>query len=65
MERMYEPFNTDKVKGMGLGLTSVQNTIMSHGGEIRVESKSGAGTKFYISIPIGIRETEISDEDES
>ena len=55
MEHLYEPFNTDKAKGIGLGLTTVQNTVNAHGGDIRVESKSGAGTLFCITIPIDNR----------
>lgn len=63
MEHLYEPFNTDKAKGVGLGLTAVQNTVTAHGGEIRVESSPGTGTRFYISLPIETRETNTTELD--
>ena len=56
MEHLYEPFNTDKTKGVGLGLTAVQNTVSAHGGDIRVESNAENRTRFYITLPVGTTE---------
>jgi two-component system sensor histidine kinase BaeS len=40
--------------GTGLGLTITKTIVEAHGGNIRVESKVGVGTKFTIEIPKGI-----------
>ena len=38
-------------KGIGLGLSIAKEWIERHGGEIWVESKLGAGSKFYFTLP--------------
>ncbi|MFD2034565.1 ATP-binding protein [Belliella marina] len=50
LDRLFEPFYTSKPTGSGLGLTNTQNIIYSHGGNIRVQSKEGIGTTFFISL---------------
>ncbi len=51
-EHIFEPFFTTKaVKGTGLGLSVSYNIIKQHGGDIRVDSKVGFGTKFIIELP--------------
>ena len=54
LDRIFEPFFSTKTgdKGMGLGLDIAQQILMSYGGQIRVESKPGKGTTFYITLPI-------------
>jgi signal transduction histidine kinase len=37
--------------GSGLGLTIARNLIAAHGGDIRCDSRQGAGTTFTITIP--------------
>jgi signal transduction histidine kinase len=49
---IFEPFFTNKDKGTGLGLAIVFRIMKDHEGCIYVESKEGAGTDFYISLPI-------------
>jgi len=39
-------------KGSGLGLSLVHEIIQKHGGEIRVESEYGKGSKFIFTIPV-------------
>jgi PAS domain S-box-containing protein len=39
-------------KGTGLGLSLVKEIIEKHGGEIRVESEYGSGSKFIFNIPV-------------
>ena len=39
-------------KGLGLGLAFCKLAIRSHGGEIRVESKLNAGSRFIFTLPI-------------
>jgi signal transduction histidine kinase len=37
--------------GAGLGLAIARGILMAHGGEIRVESEVGRGTRFIFSLP--------------
>lgn len=48
--KLFEPFFSNKAKGVGLGLTSTQNIILNHNGTIDVESELGKGTKFIIGF---------------
>ena len=41
-----------KPGGSGLGLSIVQWIVQAHGGEIRVESKIGAGSLFEVRMPL-------------
>ena len=38
-------------KGLGLGLSFVAWIVKAHGGEIRVESKQGQGSRFIVHLP--------------
>ncbi|MBI4685084.1 MAG: PAS domain-containing protein [Nitrospirae bacterium] len=50
-DKIFLPFYTTKEKGTGLGLAIVHKIIVSHGGEISVES-TDAGTTFRLRLPI-------------
>jgi signal transduction histidine kinase len=63
--KLFKPFHTTKINGMGLGLVSVKQTIEKHGGVIEVESEKGVGTEFIIRIPedsghIGMSDTRLN-----
>jgi signal transduction histidine kinase len=50
---LFDPFvSYGKENGTGMGLTVVQKILHDHGGHIRVESSSGAGTVFKLRIPL-------------
>ncbi len=51
-ERLFTPYYTTKQHGTGLGLAIVQSVMSDHGGRITVESESGVGTSFHITLPI-------------
>jgi signal transduction histidine kinase len=41
-----------KVRGSGLGLYIVKNVALQHGGDARVDSEPGRGSRFMITIPL-------------
>lgn len=48
---IFKLFYTTKKGGSGLGLALCKNIVKNHGGNIRVQSKVGEGTKFTIELP--------------
>jgi len=51
LEKIFEPFYTNKKKGTGLGMAIVKSIIESHSGIIKVQSKIDSGTRFDIYFP--------------
>jgi two-component system NtrC family sensor kinase len=52
--QIFLPFFTTKDvnEGTGLGLAVVHGIVSSHGGQIRVETDLGKGTRFVIQLPL-------------
>jgi signal transduction histidine kinase len=57
--RIFEPYQTTKKKGSGLGLMIVQRIVREHGGTIEIESSVGRGTTFRVKLPISERRTRL------
>jgi len=54
LERIWEPFFTTKKAGtgVGLGLALTYNTVKRCGGEIKMVSRIGEGSKCTVSLPV-------------
>ena len=50
--RLFEPFNTSKTDGMGVGLSLCRTIIESHGGRIWADSNPGGGSAFHFTLPV-------------
>jgi signal transduction histidine kinase len=55
VRHLFTPFFTTKPvgQGTGLGLAVCHGIATAHGGEIRVESRPGAGTRMTLDLPAG------------
>lgn len=51
VKHIFEPFNTTKSRGLGLGMPYAQKVIEQHGGRISIESKLGNGTQVRVELP--------------
>ena len=53
LDKIFQPFFTTKPtgQGTGLGLSMSYDIVKAHGGELRVETKEGEGSTFFIQLP--------------
>jgi len=53
LDKIFQPFFTTKPtgQGTGLGLSLSYDIVKAHGGELKVETKEGEGSKFIIELP--------------
>jgi len=52
MEKIFNYYYTTKEKGVGLGLPIAHRIIEAHGGQLKIESRVGVGTKVTVTLPI-------------
>ncbi len=54
VDRLFDPFFTTKPagEGTGLGLYISYEIVRAHGGDIRVETEPGRGSRFEVRLPL-------------
>jgi len=60
MDKIFEPFYSTKEEGQGtgLGLSTAYSIVQSHHGFIDVDSEEGAGTTFWVYLPVRAEDEE-------
>jgi PAS domain S-box-containing protein len=56
-ERLFQPYQTTKPHGMGLGLAVSRAILQAHAGRLWVEPAVGPGTTFCLALPLASRES--------
>jgi signal transduction histidine kinase len=51
-DRLLEPFETTKPKGMGLGLTLARQIVEAHAGQLHWENLASGGARFTVELKI-------------
>lgn len=51
-ERLFEPFETNKRRGMGLGLSLSREIVKAHGGRLWWDQAFAPGARFALRLPI-------------
>jgi two-component system sensor histidine kinase HydH len=51
MDRIFQAFFTTKSQGTGLGLLITKQIVEQHGGEIKIDSAPGNGTRVFLTFP--------------
>jgi len=51
--KIFEPFYTEREKGVGMGLAICLRIVTAHDGTIRVGSREGGGASVTVRLPIG------------
>jgi len=52
-ESIFQPYNSTRERGVGLGLAVAQRIVYDHHGRIWFESEIGKGTRFHVELPAG------------
>ena len=56
-EKLFQPYYSTKVSGMGLGLAIAQEIVAEHGGTLRLEDNVPNGCRFVIELPVAATPT--------
>ncbi|HUW59845.1 MAG TPA: ATP-binding protein [Candidatus Bathyarchaeia archaeon] len=53
ISKIFEPFYTEREKGVGMGLAICLRIITAHDGTIRASSREGGGATMTVRLPVG------------
>lgn len=53
LDKVFNPFQTSKKDGLGLGLAICRSLVERHGGQIWAERPGDEGTRFNFTLPVG------------
>jgi len=59
-ERFFQARSDDATQGLGLGLYVSRQIVELHGGQIRADFPTDGGTRFVVTLPIGIEALAVS-----
>ncbi|MFO7754004.1 MAG: response regulator, partial [Desulfobacteraceae bacterium] len=67
IDKIFDPYFTtkDKERGTGLGLSLVYGIVREYGGDVRVRSEIGKGSRFDVLLPILLKPEQESMEDKT
>jgi putative PEP-CTERM system histidine kinase len=51
-DSLFQPFQSTKKEGLGIGMFQARMIVQAHGGTIRAESEAGKGSTFRVSLPV-------------
>ena len=54
LERVFTPFYTTKMSGIGMGLSICRSIIAAHGGRLWAEANRPRGAIFQFTLPTGL-----------
>jgi signal transduction histidine kinase len=64
-EKVFRPWYSTKPGGTGLGLPMTRRIIEELGGELRLQSEPGRGTRFTATVPRAPRQLTSGDDEAS
>jgi signal transduction histidine kinase len=62
VKKAFEPFQSTKAKGLGLGLPSALKIIEQHQGIIKIDSSAGKGTEIIVELPVDNKRSAVTYE---
>jgi PAS domain S-box-containing protein len=63
LERLFEPFQTSKTGGLGIGLSISKSIVDLHGGRLWAENNADRGATFFLSLPVVLGNEQANTED--
>jgi two-component system nitrogen regulation sensor histidine kinase NtrY len=57
-DKVFTPYFSTKVTGMGLGLPIVYEIVQEHGGTVHLEDNDPQGSRFIIEMPVSLAPVE-------